>query len=81
MNLQLLQGEFSSNDAIDLISKMIQLKISYHENKISNTDSEEDIKFRESKIKRLQKELYEFKNSISENKEKLTLNATIKIDK
>jgi hypothetical protein len=79
MTIQLLQGEFSSIDAIDLITKMIQIKIAYQENKIAGTTSEEDIKYRESKIKGLQKELFDFRNNINDRSGKLKLNSTIKI--
>ena len=44
MNIQLIQGEFSSNDAIDLMTQMVHIKIKYHENKINSHSSEDDIK-------------------------------------
>ena len=44
MNIQLIKGEFSSNDAIELIAQMIHIKIKYHENKINNLSNEEDLK-------------------------------------
>ena len=49
MKLELLQGQYSSNDIIDIVSKIIQVKINYHEQKISNSDNEEDIEQREKK--------------------------------
>ncbi|MFZ1847395.1 MAG: hypothetical protein WAU12_10835, partial [Saprospiraceae bacterium] len=61
MNIQILDGEFKSNEAIELNTQMIHIKIKYHENKISVSQLEEDIKARETKIKRLQKDLYEFR--------------------
>ena len=64
MNIQLIQGQFNAKDAIDILTQMIHVKVKYHENKISNTASEEDIKFCETKIKRLQKDLFEIKNYI-----------------
>lgn len=81
MEIKLIQGEFSSNDAMELISKMIQVKITYHENRIANNSSEEDMKFRESKIKRLQNELFDLRNGIDKNKGNLKLDAIIKIEK
>jgi hypothetical protein len=53
MNIQLIQGEFNPGDALELISKMIEQKIKYQENRISKYSSEEDIKYRESKIRYL----------------------------
>ncbi len=80
MNIQLIQGEFSTGDAIDLITQVIHLKIKYHENKIDNDSSEEDVKFRESKIKHLQKELFEFRKEIEGKNSNVTIDAVVKID-
>lgn len=81
MEIQLVQGEFSSQDALELITKMIQIKIKYHENKISSDSNEEEIKYRESKIKRLQKELFDLRNIIDDKKGSLKLESIIKIEK
>lgn len=80
MNIQLIKGEFSSLDALELITKMIHIKIKYHENKISSISSEEDIKARESKIKLLQKELFEVRKEISKTSGTVKMNAEIKIE-
>lgn len=65
MKIQLIQGQFSKQDALELISKMIDAKIKFHESRITNICSEEDIKMREKKIKHLQKDLFEARNYIS----------------
>jgi hypothetical protein len=80
MNIQLLQGEFNSKEAMDLITQMIHIKIKYHEHKIDKSSPEEEIKFRESKIKRLQKELYEFKSKYAQQNAKVNIDAIIKIE-
>ena len=80
MNIQILDGEFKSNEAIQLITQMIHIKIKYHENKISLSQLEEDIKARENKIKRLQKDLYEFRNTIDSTTKVVKLKAIINID-
>ena len=72
-----MQGQFKPNEAVDLISQMIDIKIRYQESKITASCSEEDIKNRESKIIRLQKELYDAKNSILSKNEELKIDATI----
>lgn len=59
MNLQLIQGQFSAQDAIDIITQMINVKIKFHEKKINSAHTEEDIKMREKRIKQLQQELRE----------------------
>jgi len=80
MNIQILDGEFKSNEAIELITQMIHIKIKYHENKISVSQLEEDSKARETKIKRLQKDLYEFRNTIDSTTKVVKLKAIINID-
>lgn len=64
MTLQLIDGHFEANEAIDLISQMIQVKIKFQENKIANCKSEEDVKMRENKIKTLQNQLLEARKFI-----------------
>lgn len=78
MNIQLIQGDFSSQEGLDIISKMIQVKIAYHESKISN-NNEEDIKFRESKIKRLQSDLMQLRTAV-QGKKHLHIEASIHIE-
>jgi len=80
MNLQLIQGEFSSNDAIELVAQMVHIKIGYHENKINSGSNEEDIKSRESKIKRLQKELSELRHAINSKNTVVKVEAIINIE-
>jgi hypothetical protein len=80
MNIQLIQGEFNSNDAMELITQMVHVKIKYHENKISSHSNEEDIKTREEKIKRLQKELFELRKTVPIKTNFLKIEAIIKIE-
>lgn len=77
MNIQLLQGQFNAKDAIDLITQMVQIKIKFHENKITFNSTEEDIKFSETKIKRLQKELLETRNYIGHQGGKIYIQGVI----
>ncbi len=80
MNLQLIQGEFNSTDAIELIAQMVHIKIKYHENKINSNSNEEDIKIKESKIKHLQKELFELRKTINSKNNTVKIEAIIKIE-
>lgn len=80
MKLQLMQGKFSSRDTLELITNMVHIKIKYHENKIANNTSEEDIKSRESKIKQLQKQLFELRETIITNNGNLTIEGIINIE-
>ncbi len=59
MELSLIQGRFRRQDAIDILTRMVHVKINFHESRIQESSNEDDIKFRESKIKQLQRELYD----------------------
>ena len=77
MNIQLIQGQFSTQDAIDIITQMINVKIKFHENKIDNADSEEDIKMREKRIKQLQEQLQESRSYIQEQGENIAIKSEL----
>ena len=79
MTIQLIHGQFNANEAIEIITKMIHVKIKYHENKIADNSNEEDIKNRETKIKHLQKELFEARKEMLSTKESLSIDSTINI--
>ncbi len=79
MNLQLLQGQFSPQEAIDIITKMVQVKIKFHEDKIHSLSDEEDIKMREKRIKQLQKDLHEVRNFIIDKKTKIGIESVLEI--
>lgn len=80
MNIQLLQGNFGNDEALELISPMVNIKIKYHENKISTHYNEEDIKTRESKINQLQNEHFELRKIINLQTNGVKLETTIKIE-
>ncbi len=80
MNIQLINGEFKSNDALDLIAQMMHVKIKFHENKINGSELEEDSKAREAKIKRLQQDLFELRNTIDSKSTGVKINAIINIE-
>ncbi len=77
MNIQLIEGQFTNKEALDLITQMIHIKIKFHENKINNNSNEEDVKYRETKIKNLQKELFELKYYLDNNGNSVQLEAKV----
>ena len=79
MEIQLIKGEFKSSEAMELLTQLIHTKIKFHENKIYKSETEEDIKSREAKIKKLQKDLYEVRENIKNNDNNIAINAVIKI--
>lgn len=81
MNIPLVHGNFSPSDSFELLNQMVQLKVKFHENKISKTSNEEDIKYRESKIKRLQNDLMELKQYIDQSADNLSVDVQIKLEK
>ncbi|KAA9354762.1 hypothetical protein [Larkinella humicola] len=64
MEMQLIQGQFSAQDSIQLLTEMVHVKIKYHESKIGSNSSEEDVKMREKRIKTLQKDLFDLRQTI-----------------
>jgi Spy/CpxP family protein refolding chaperone len=79
-SLQLIQGKFDTNDALDIISQMIEVKIKYHENKITAESQMEDIKYRENKIKQLQKQLFDTRNFLLHQQGTVAIDATISLN-
>ncbi|WP_051408540.1 hypothetical protein [Sediminibacterium sp. C3] len=81
MQINLIQGQFSAAETAALIEQMLQIKITFHENKISVFSSEEEIKFRETKIKRLQEELASFRKQMHQQEGSFHLEAVCNIEK
>ncbi len=80
MDIQLIQGEFTTSDSLSIVTQMIEVKIKFHENAIARNSSEEDISYRESKIRNLQAELYELRKQLSQKDQKLSMHATITVN-
>jgi hypothetical protein len=77
-NAVLIDGIFDVSDAVELIAGLYQQKLRYHESKIKSSDSEEDIKLREEKIKQLQLQLSNVRAYI-QGGEKVQLHAEIAV--
>jgi capsule polysaccharide export protein KpsE/RkpR len=80
MKIHLIHGQFTSKDAITIITKMIDVKIKFQEEKIKNSDNEEDVKMRETRIKTLQKELYESRKVIEANGDSVSIESEINLN-
>jgi len=81
MNFQLIKGHFNANEALELVTQMVHVKIKFQENKIQQASSEEDIKMREGRIKQLQKDLYEMKKEIEKTPKNIEIHSEIAIGK
>jgi len=79
-SLSLIQGKFSASEAVDIINSMVQVKIKFHESKITNTSNEEDIKSQEARIKELQNDLAELKKAISAKGGQIDIKAEVAIN-
>jgi hypothetical protein len=79
MKIQLLNGNFSGQEAMEILTKLIQVKIQFHEQKINEISGEEEIKMRENRIKKLQKELFEARLLIEKRNENVNLNCEINL--
>lgn len=77
MQLKLIDGQFSSSEALDILSQMVQVKIKFHESKIMEDSNEEDIKYRESRMKRLQEEWSQIRNTLLQEDIRTKLQAEI----
>lgn len=78
MKLTVLKGSYRKEDLEDLITKMIHIKIRFHEDKINSSAGEEEIKMREKRIIELQKDLYNLKKFVKSIDEEL-INADAEI--
>ncbi len=80
MKIHLIKGHFTSKDAITIITKMIDVKIKFQEEKIKSADNEEDVKMRESRIKTLQKELFESRKLIESQGDMVSIESEINLN-
>jgi DNA replication protein DnaD len=79
-NIQLFDGSFESQEAIDLLTQMVHVKIKYHEAKISSLSNEEDVKMRENRIKLLQNELLELRDFIEKTPGKIKVSGELTLN-
>lgn len=62
--LKLIDGQFENQDALEILTHMVHIKIRFHEGKIQTCSNEEDIKMRENRIRELQRNLFELREYI-----------------
>lgn len=79
MELQLIQGQFTSQETVALLREMVDVKIKFHERKIATAASEEDIKFREKRIKDLQAEWQQIQVQIQQNEIPVSFKAAVNV--
>lgn len=73
MDIELINGRFSIEEAEQLLSAIVKVKISFHEERIRTVHvTEEDIKHSEKRIVALQKKLREAISKLKEDKQIFT---------
>ncbi len=80
MKIQLIEGNFDAKDAIEILTKMIHVKIKFQEDKINEISGEEEMKMRENRIIHLQKNLFEMRKHIEQKIGKITIQSSITLD-
>lgn len=64
MQIQIIDGVFSRQDASALLAEITAVKIRFHERKINHSANAEDVKMREQKIRQLQQQLMNIRQEI-----------------
>jgi len=77
MTVQLVTGEFSKIETLNMITQIFEMRIKFHEDKIMSSHNEEDIKMREKKIKFLQGELAQERKYLVSKEEPVAVSCTI----
>jgi hypothetical protein len=77
MEINLIQSTFENNEAIEILTQIIHVKIKFHENKMKESSSEEEMKMRENRIIKLQKDLFEIRNFIKAKKGNIDIQAEL----
>ena len=77
MNIQLIQGQFNAQDAVDIITQLINVKIKFHEKKIEANDGEEATKMREKRIKDLQQDLQTVREYVFANGKSISVDSVL----
>lgn len=77
MTIQLMQGEYSPADTLDLITQMIHVKIKYHEKKMMQQNNERNIKMQENIIRQLQKDLFEARKKMEKENSNINIESQI----
>ncbi len=73
MEIQLINGRFSVEEAEQLLTAIVKVKIAFHEEKINTKDkTEEDIKHSESRILHLERTLRNAIEKLKQNNRKET---------
>lgn len=79
MTVQLVTGEFTKIETLNMVTQMFELRIKFHEDKITSSHNEEDVKMREKKIKFLQGELSQARQYLASKEDPIAVSCTIEL--
>jgi hypothetical protein len=79
VEIQLIQGSFSNTEATELLTRLLQMKIAFHEEKIALSSSPEDIRMRESRIRFLKAQIPEVQRAMADRGQVVRMKGTIEI--
>lgn len=80
MKIQLLQGNFSKKEAIEIITHMVHVKVKFQEAKMKLSNNVEDIRKSEKIIQQMHKNLYNARVIIEKQEESINLEGLINIE-
>ena len=79
MQFNLINGTYNRLEALEILTRMVQVKIEFHEDHILHTTDEEDRKMREQRIKELHSDLRRMRREIDKAEGRIAISATVKI--
>jgi len=79
MHFKIIDGVFSRQEAIDILTDMVRLKIRFHERRIETSSHIEDISHREARIRELQSELQEARERILAGDKNVSMGGSVSI--
>ena len=79
IRVNLANGVFYSGDAASIIRGMIEVKVKFHEDKISRLSNMEEIKMREQRIKELQRMQSKIQEWLKARGEQANLELTLSV--
>ncbi|MFM2201064.1 MAG: hypothetical protein RL040_264 [Bacteroidota bacterium] len=79
LQVRLADGIFHSGDAASIIRGVIEVKVKFHEDKISRLSDVEEIKMREQRIKELQRMQSHIQDWLKAHGEQTNLELTLSV--
>ena len=79
IQVKLIDGAFASADAASILRGMIEVKVKFHEEKISRLSNMEEIKMRENRIKELQRILSNIQEWLKTHGDQANLELTLSV--